>query len=389
MAGSAMIPSLRAQAPDAPSTAPVVRLACLPHLLSTNPYQRLLYEQLERFGFRLDPDARLGLAWLARSRGRVRLLHMHWPESYYRSGGRLAGVTSWLRLALFVLRLRAARALGCRIVWTVHQVYPHERAARGGERRRDRLAARALARVSHLLLVHDRDTMDVAARELPRAEGKIAIVPHGSYLGVYPRGRERAAVRRELGISEGAFVFLSFGLLRAYKHLDLLLEAFGGAELADAALVVAGMVVDERAAQAARSAAAADPRIRLRLRFVADEQVAELFEASDAAVLARSDGGTSGALVLSLSLGCPAVAARTPAYEQLLAGEQAGWLVQPGSAESLRDALERAASDPEAARLKRARALAQAELLAWPAIGERTASLMRGTLAARRGGPSS
>ncbi|MGZ4411045.1 MAG: glycosyltransferase family 4 protein [Gaiellaceae bacterium] len=380
--------SRSASTPTAGRTPPpaIVRLACLPHLLRTNPYQRLLYEEMARFGFELAPNPQLKLGWLLRERGRVRVLHMHWPESYYRQpGSRLGGALSWLRLLLLTVRLATARALGYRIVWTVHQVHPHELSARRGERRRDLLAARSLARLSSLLIAHDEETAAAIRHELPGAAGRLAVVEHGSYEGVYTRGRARAAVREELGIAAGAFTFLCFGLVRAYKHLDLLLEAFRACDLPDAALVVAGMVVDEQAAVAARAAAAADSRIRLRLGFVPDEEVSELFEACDASVFARSDGGTSGALILALSLGCPAVAAATPAYERLIGGEAAGWLFEPGSAESLRAALERAASDPAAAQAKRREATARAELLSWPAIAERTASLIRATLEARAG----
>src|SRR5205823_6689156 len=108
------------------------------------------------------------------------------------------------------------------------------------------------------------------------------------------------------------------------------LDAFGAAELPDAALVVAGMPLDTASTKLLNDAAAAEPRIRLVLRFVPDEAVAELFAAADAAVLARGDGGTSGALILAISLGLPAVAAATPTYRELLNEGSAGWFFAPG-----------------------------------------------------------
>ena len=53
------------------------------------------------------------------------------------------------------------------------------------------------------------------------------------------------------------------------------------------------------------AAAAADERIKPLLEFIPDERVSELFAASDAAVCPRQDGGTSGALILALSMGVP------------------------------------------------------------------------------------
>ena len=106
--------------------------------------------------------------------------------------------------------------------------------------------------------------------------------------------------------------------------------------------------------------------------------MAELFRASDVAVTARNDGGTSAALILALSLGVSVVAAARPAYEELTGGGRAGWHFEPGDVESLADALRSAAADPKE-RVGRARAgLAQARALKWPAIAARTAAVFRG-----------
>ena len=119
-----------------------------------------------------------------------------------------------------------------------------------------------------------------------------------------------------------------------------------------------------------------------RLGFVPDERVAELFAACDAALLSRNDGGTSGSLILALSLGLPVVAARRPAYEELLDGRAAGWLFEAGDRASLAATLARAAStDPGDLAAKRAAAAAQVARLRWDEIGARTADLMRKALA--------
>ncbi|MGZ8795620.1 MAG: hypothetical protein ACXW0F_13405, partial [Gaiellaceae bacterium] len=100
-----------------------MRIASLPPVLETNPYQRLLYAELARAGLELQPQPRLRLSWLWRHRHTVGLLHFHWPEAYYRYGaGKLQGLRSWPLLGLFALRLAAAKALGYRVAWTIHQV---------------------------------------------------------------------------------------------------------------------------------------------------------------------------------------------------------------------------------------------------------------------------
>ena len=166
------------------------------------------------------------------------MLHFHWPESLYRYGRgpiSLRPVLSRAKLALFAARLAAARVLGYRLVWTVHQVYPHESI----DRALDRRGARLLARACHLLISHDRSTAAQAQSEL-RTTQTVVVLPHGSYIGVYPEGRPRAEVRSELGLPQDSFVFLCFGELRPHKEIDLLLAAFSSVSLANPRLLVAG-----------------------------------------------------------------------------------------------------------------------------------------------------
>jgi glycosyltransferase involved in cell wall biosynthesis len=349
--------------------APRTRIASLPPVLDANPYQRLLYAELARSGLTLEARPRLRLRWLWRHRKTVALLHFHWPEAYYRYGHRKRDAwRSWPLLALFSLRLVAAKALGYRIAWTIHQVRPHETASP----RLDRLGARVLAAAADVLIAHDGATAQEAREAFGRRAADVHVIPHGSYVGVYPAGRSRADVRAALRIEPGSFTFLCFGDLRAYKELELLLDAFSAAELPDATLVLAGGAKAERLARLAQEAER-DPRVRARLGFVPDDEVAELFGACDAAVLPRGDGGTSGSLILALSLGLPVIAARTRSYVELTDGEASGWLFTPGDRESLRSALEAAASSLEDAERRGANALRRAEGLAWPEIGERTA----------------
>jgi glycosyltransferase involved in cell wall biosynthesis len=307
----------------------------------------------------------------------VSILHFHWPQGFYRherGPGALRAPLSWLRLGLFGVRLRFARACGYRVAWTIHQVYPHERRSS----RQDHLAARLLALSSHVLLTHDRATAEAARSALGLREGRITVVPHGSYIGVYPPGRPRSVVREELGLPEAGFVFLCFGELRRNTGVEVLLAAWTRVGLEGSALVVAGNPKDPQAGEAVRNAAAADPRIRSLLEFCPPESVAELFGACDAVVLPRSDGGTSGSLLLALSLGLPVIAADVPNYRELVGRREAGWTFRPGDARSLAAALEQAASDVRGARTRGDDALAIARALDWSHIGARTAALLRG-----------
>jgi glycosyltransferase involved in cell wall biosynthesis len=355
---------------------PAVGIAAFP-LIEENPYQRMLYATMAPLGLRVVEDADFKLGWLLRGRSAVRILHFHWPQNYYRwwrRPARLRRPLSWVKLALFGARLAVTRLLGFAVVWTIHEVYPHERSE---GRHLDRLGGKLLARFSNVLIAHDEGTVRLAREQLGTTR-PIAIIPHGSYIGQYPPGRARDVVRSELGVPPDAFAFLCFGHLRAYKAVELLVDAFAEASLPASALIVAGLPLDSSTEEAVRAAAARDSRIKPQLEFVPDGRVAELFAAADAAVLPRGDGGTSGALVLALSMGLGVVVSRCPDYEALTGGEAAGWFFTPGDSASLARALEQSARDPEGARLKAEAARRRADSLSWPKIGSRTATLLVG-----------
>jgi beta-1,4-mannosyltransferase len=357
-----------------PGAARTRSIACL-SVAPWNPYLRLLYGHLAEHGFAVAEDPRFSLRWLWGARSTVGFLHFHWPESLYSYGrgpARLRPLLSRAKLALFVARLAAARLLGYRIVWTIHQLFPHESVDRNLERR----GARFLARASDLLIAHDHWTAAQAHSELPIRRGEIAVVAHGSYIGAYPEGRPRSEVRSELGLPQKSFVFLCFGELRAYKEVELLLAAFSSVSLPDMRLVVAGNAKIPSVGSAVRAASAKDSRILALLGFVPEEQIEELFHACDAAVLPRGEAGTSGSLILALSMGLPVVVADMPTTRELAVDGEAGWLFRPRDLSSLQAALGDASADPEEARARGLRAFQIAKELQWKRITQDLACLL-------------
>jgi glycosyltransferase involved in cell wall biosynthesis len=205
---------------------------------------------------------------------------------------------------------------------------------------------------------------------------RIDVVPHGSYLGVYRPGRTREAVRRELGVAADAFCFLSFGELRGHKALDVLVDAFRDVPDPGIALVVAGHPKNASLAARLREASHRDRRIKVIAEYVPDDRVAELFEACDVAVVPRGDGGTSGSLILALSMARPTIAADMPAYRDITVG-RTGWFFEAGTPSSLAAALREAARDPKRTAELREAALEAAEDLSWEEAARSIATRLR------------
>lgn len=290
-----------------------MRVASFPGDVSVNPYLERLHDALARRGIETVSGAP-GLRWALRARSQVAVAHLHWIEFFVHGYGRRAGVTPHCPRALYVARaarflvaLALLRARGVRIVWTVHNLRPHEQRFPV----LDRLVALGVATLSHSIVVHSDFARRRLRTELGWTTSPCWVAPIGNYDGSYPparRGRER--MREDLDIRADAFVFLVFGQLRAYKRLDEVIGAFRQIDAPDVCLVVAGRPLDEAVRESAVRAAGSDPRVRLLLDYVDDADVADIHATADAAVVAYVDAFSSAALVLALSQGLAVVAPR-------------------------------------------------------------------------------
>jgi glycosyltransferase involved in cell wall biosynthesis len=172
-------------------------------------------------------------------------------------------------------------------------------------------------------------------------------------------------------------MLLAFGTLRADKNLVQLCEAFQAAQLENAALVIAGRPWNNALAQELVAHAKADPRIRVIAEYVPSDRVSELFAAADLTVVARTDGGTSGVVVLTLSLGVPLLVADLPTARTLTADGQAGWLFEPREEHGLRTALKQVAAERDVLPRKQLGARTAGARLSWEATAVQTAEILR------------
>jgi glycosyltransferase involved in cell wall biosynthesis len=306
---------------------------------------------------------------LGRTRG-VDLVHLHWLEFIAPSAPGAGGlVRTVLRHGRLLALLGWLRIRGVRLVWTVHNLRPHEPV----RPRLESLLSRAVSRICHTLVAHSA----YAAARIHEQWGRgvnVSVIPHGNYVGLFaaPRG-SRAELRRSLGIPDDAYAFLAFGQVRPYKRLADLVSAFRRLDGADLRLIIAGKPVVAEEADHLHRAAGDDARVVLDLREVPDDEVSGLHLCADAAVLAYRDVFSSGALLLALSFGLPVVAPDVGTAAEL-AGDGAGELF-PAGAGGLTAALKAMRESDHASRVVAASAVAQR--YGWDRVGSETAELYR------------
>ena len=180
---------------------------------------------------------------------------------------------------------------------------------------------------------------------------RVHVIPHGAF-DYLTRLPEERPLPEELARAEGP-VILSFGLIRPYKGVDVLLRAF--AQVAGAELWVVGRPLGVDLAELERLADAAPGRVRFLTRYVDDAEVPAIFRRADIVALPYRDVEQSGVLYTALAFGKPIVASAVGGFPEVVKGHGAGRLVAPDDPAALAAAAARADRPARRARANRRR----------------------------------
>ncbi len=320
------------------------------------------YRRVESFyrASRLAP----GSSQLAQRTRRALKLAEHVPDMLrYRRAARAADVVhfQWLSVQQLDSRLLPA---GRPLVLSAHDVLPRE----AGPRRRE--AQRRLYERFDAVVVHSEHGRARLIGELGVDPARVHVIAHGAF-----------AHLSELPVPPPPFstdkpVVLFFGLLRPYKGLDVLLEAWRGID--DAELWIVGMPRMDISSLRSRAPAS----VRFVPRFVADAELPAYFARADLVVLPYREIEQSGVLFTALAFGKPLLLSDVGGFPEL-AATGAARTVHAGDASALRRALAELLGDPQtlAAMAASSQAAAAGEH-SWSAIAARTLTLYERLLGA-------
>lgn len=346
-----------------------VRIVSSEPQAAPNPYIRLFYGALDAEGVALVGTFVPSRRWLREHQDEFDVLHVHWLEwliraepdrlrflQTIRGGWRVVNLLRplfpWLQHYELRRFLAEARARRKRIVWTCHNVEPHE-----GSTWPVRAAFRTLARSVDLVICHD-EAARRRCRELHRPTGRVVVMKHGNYDGVYPQPRPRDEVRRALGIPVDLPLALCVGQVRPYKCVELVCEAVARLSGRVGLLVAGDSHVHAYARQIERRVQSLPSSVFVN-RHVDDQEFADFVGASDLVVLAYRNVTGSGSALAALTLGRGVVASDLPFFDDLLRRhENAGRVFAPGDARALSAAIEDFLRVDPVVREKAARALA-------------------------------
>jgi glycosyltransferase involved in cell wall biosynthesis len=297
----------------------------------------------------------------ARLRRLVRLAE-HVPEMLaYRRAARAADVVhfQWLPIQPLDVHLLPRRAP---VVLTAHDVLPRE--PRPGQ-----LAAqRRLYQRVDAVVVHTDHGRQRLLEEVGVPAERVHVIPHGV---LEPPAGEPGLLPPELH-DDGRPVVLFFGLIRPYKGLDLLLEAWR--EVAGAQLWIAGMPRIDLAELRSE----APPGVQWVTRYVTDAEMAGLLRRADLLVLPYREIDQSGVAFAGLGAGTPLLLSDAGGFPEL-AATGAARLFPAGDARALGAALTELLADPAAlAAMGAAARAAAAGERSWTRIAALTLELYAG-----------
>jgi glycosyltransferase involved in cell wall biosynthesis len=316
-----------------------VSILFVPDYTDGNPYQSNLAAALEQDVTYGRTETRFPVI-LALLKDDITVVHFHWLNLFFK-GDRWWGTA--LRFGLLLLRFLAIRLANVPVVWTVHNAKMHEPEHPRLERRFKRWFV--TSGTCDRLILHCDAVADslIEDLDLPQSvRDRMDVIPHGHYLDNYENTVTEREARDALDIDQSATVFLFFGLIRRYKGVFDLVDAFRAASLPDSRLVIVGNPATDTLRAELRLATAADDRIRGIYEFVPDDEIQTYMNAADAVVLPFRRVTTSGSAVLAMSFGNAIVVPRIGCLPELATDEGAVFY-DPGDAAGLETSLERSA----------------------------------------------
>jgi glycosyltransferase involved in cell wall biosynthesis len=343
-----------------------------------NPYQQLLYKEMERLGCQvryiadLTPSRTLSLLLLPfqTMAGRIagaRIVHLHWVFCFGLPQADRFPLLRWLAQGWFRIWLATVRLLGMRLAWTAHNVLPHSQVFAD-----DVVARRTLVRHADVVFVHS-TTTTAALASLGAKPKRSVVIGHG------PLGPDEAIPLRVPASEESPREFLFFGNVAEYKGVAELLGAYAGlSPQVRARLTIAGQCADPKL----RMRLTATPDVRLRLERIPEDEIADLMAGADVVVLPFRRVTTSGSAMLALAHGKPLIVPEFPGLSELPAEAVTRY---DGSLRGLRAALDvLARADPPRLAAMSSAALAWSrEVVSWREIATTTLAAMESVVDGR------
>ncbi len=253
------------------------------------------------------------------------VFHVHWPELLIWLRNRRF---RWLEGNFFIWNffdtIRRVRRGGGVVVWTVHNLEPHNHFERESALY-EKVMGRFLGVVDGFFLLTEAGMEEVLQAYPPLRNLPWAKTQHPSYNAVLRPCPLDVQGRTKFNIDESAWVCSLLGNLRPNKKAELAVDAFSNLTTENFHLILAGDATDSYRSIINNRIGLSD-KISVDYGVLTDEEILEYYSVSDVLVFPSQDYFNSGTIYTALSLNIPVIACRTKTNEEIQGHVGKKWL---------------------------------------------------------------
>jgi glycosyltransferase involved in cell wall biosynthesis len=276
---------------------PLIKVLASPAFYNkkSNPYNYLIYSEMDLKNIFIDEFSFKKCLKLDYD-----LIHIHWPEIYLNSHYL---TKAFFNTFMMLLCIKWAKFKGKKLVWTVHNVEPHE------------IKYFLLNRIMWKIFT----PMVDAIISLSKANEKIInskvnflsstkrkVIYHGLYSDVYSNEVSRSDARAKIGIAANCSVCLFFGQVKKYKNIEKLIDIYFESKENELLLIVGKFESVEYYNDIIKKTEG-NKNIIVKNNFVEENDIQYFFNSSDVCVIPFQQIFNSGSVLLSVSFGVPVI----------------------------------------------------------------------------------
>ncbi len=345
----------------------------LPDYRNANPYQSLLASALskEHVETAFIPFSRSLLPLTKSIKGlkNIDVVHVHWiidilqPLMWTKSN-----LVFYIKLSLLVIDVFSVRLRGKKVVWTVHNKLAHQQL----NTKRELLVRKWFAKSVNRVIFHSREAQELVSHMLNIDIGsKSKIIFHGNYIGSYPEpSNNKINLRDRYGVRDSVKLVSYVGVLRPYKGIETLIEAFTKIQSKNMRLLIAGNPNSTQYKAQLTQMTLSNSRISSDFQFLPDQKMIDYLATSDIICLPFSDTLTSGSTVLAMSYAKPLI---LPESAKVFGCVPTNGAFYFGEKESLADVLNKVSNLTDSKLQEMGESnLLQAKKMSWEAVGKLT-----------------
>lgn len=327
-----------------PTPLPPLRIVASPgpRDRANNPYTWLTHEPMLKLG-----GAITEFSFYRPIATDTHILHIHWPERIF--WGRISQLHPLLSAVYsrrMLTAMDAVRRNGGFVVWTAHNIKPHEPFGPARDEMWRQYFEAFRQRVDLVISLSAWAERELTAAYPDLRDKRRTVIPHPHYRTAYPKPPKQDDARAEIDVLPDAFVLLAVGTIRRSKGIVELAERFARVARRNETFLIAGACDDtDMRLQLQRIADASAGSILLRLGRVPDELLGKIVTSADLSIFNFSSILNSGSVLLSLSFDTPVFAPELGSLKELSSALGPRWflpLAQPLSDEGLRAAIDHA-----------------------------------------------